>query len=231
MGEERRYRYFDLILGLFVAVLLISNIISVKAVLITIPFVNLRFPFDGGTLLFPVSYIFADILTEVYGYERSRRVIWSGFFGLVLMAFFVWLVGIIPADPSWKFQRSYQELLMTAPRIALASIIAYFAGEFGNSYILSRMKIITRGKYLWVRTIGSTVVGEFIDSLIFVTIAFYGVWPNLLLIQVFISNYIFKTLYEVGATPLTYAITRWLKRQEAEDHYDYNANYNPFLLK
>lgn len=231
MMEERHYRYFDLILGLFVAILLISNIVSVKAVIIPLPFTKLHFSFDGGTLLFPFSYIFADVLTEVYGYERSRRVIWSGFFGLVLMAFLIWLVGIIPPDPLWKLDGAYQQLLMTAPRIALASIIAYFTGEFSNSYILSRMKILTKGKHLWSRTIGSTIIGEFIDSLLFVVIAFYGVWPNSLLIQVLISNYIFKTLYEITATPLTYAITGWLKRRESEDHYDYKANYNPFLLK
>lgn len=228
---RRNYRYFDLILGLFVAILLISNIVSVKAVQIPLPFTKLHFSFDGGTILFPFSYIFADILTEVYGYEQSRRAIWSGFAGLLLMAALVWLVGIIPPDPLWKLQDSYQELLMTAPRIALASIIAYFAGEFSNSYILSRMKIWTKGKFLWTRTIGSTLVGELIDSVIFVTLAFFGVWDNILLIQVLVSNYIFKTLFEVVATPLTYAITGWLKRREAEDHYDYNANYNPFRLK
>lgn len=229
--EERHYRYFDLILGLFVAILLISNIVSVKAVIIPLPFSKLHFSFDGGTLVFPISYIFADVLTEVYGYERSRRVIWSGFIGLVLMALLIWLVGIIPPDPLWKLNGAYQQLLMTAPRIALASIVAYFAGEFTNSYILSRMKILTKGRLLWARTIGSTVAGEFIDSLLFVTIAFYGIWPNALLIQVLISNYIFKTFYEIAATPLTYAVTGWLKRREAEDHYDYNVNYNPFLLK
>lgn len=231
MMEDRHYRYFDLILGLFVSILLISNIVSVKAVIIPLPFTKLHFSFDGGTLLFPFSYIFADVLTEVYGYERSRRVIWSGFFGLVLMALLVWLVGIIPPDPLWKLDGAYQQLLMTAPRIALASIVAYFAGEFTNSYILSRMKILTKGRMLWARTIGSTIAGEFIDSLLFVTIAFYGIWPNTLLIQVLISNYIFKTIYEIAATPLTYAVTGWLKRREAEDHYDYNVNYNPFSLK
>jgi queuosine precursor transporter len=229
--EQRQYRYFELILGLFVAVLLISNIVSVKAVRIPLPFTGLHFSFDGGTLLFPFSYIFADVLTEVYGYERSRRVIWSGFFGLLLMAFLIWLVGVIPADPLWKMQGDYQNLLMTAPRIAIASIIAYFAGEFTNSFILSRMKIWTQGKYLWTRTIGSTIVGELVDSALFVYIAFTGVWAQTLLLEVFISNYIFKTLYEILATPLTYAITGWLKKHEHEDHYDYQADYNPFSIK
>lgn len=229
--EQRSFRYFDLILGFFVAVLLISNIVSVKAIRFALPLTEFHFSFDGGTLLFPLSYIFADILTEVYGYERSRRVIWSGFAGLVLMSFVIWLVGVIPADPDWPFQGSYQDLLMTAPRIALASIVAYFVGEFSNSYILSRLKIFTKGKYLWTRTIGSTLVGELIDSVLFVCIAFGGVWENSLVVRVLISNYIFKTGYEILATPLTYAVTRWLKNRENEDHYDYEANYNPFLLK
>lgn len=229
--EQRSFRYFDLILGFFVAVLLISNIVSVKAIRFALPLTEFHFSFDGGTLLFPLSYIFADILTEVYGYERSRRVIWSGFAGLVLMSFVIWLVGVIPADPDWPFQDSYQNLLMTAPRIALASIVAYFVGEFSNSYILSRLKIFTKGKYLWTRTIGSTLVGELIDSVLFVWIAFGGVWENSLVVRVLISNYIFKTGYEILATPLTYAVTRWLKNRENEDHYDYEANYNPFLLK
>lgn len=229
--EQRNYRYFDLILGLFVAVLLISNIVSVKAVRFGIPLTGIDFSFDGGTLLFPLSYIFADILTEVYGYERSRRVIWAGFAGLILMSLTVWLVGVIPADPDWPFQQSYHNLLMTAPRIALASIIAYFIGEFSNSYILSRLKIFTKGKYLWIRTIGSTLVGELIDSALFVLIAFGGIWESSLVLRVLISNYIFKTGYEIIATPLTYAITNWLKNREKEDHYDYKANYNPFMLK
>jgi uncharacterized integral membrane protein (TIGR00697 family) len=229
--EQRSFRYFDLILGLFVAVLLISNLVSVKAVKIPLPFLNLAFSFDGGTLLFPFSYIFADILTEVYGYEKSRRVIWVGFISLVIMAALVWLVGMIPADPLWGQQKAYEALLMTAPRIALASILAYFVGEFANSMILSRLKIATKGKHLWLRTIGSTLVGELVDSAIFVYVAFWGVWEQSLLNSVFISNYIFKTIYEILATPLTYAVSGWLKRVEREDHYDYEANYNPFVVK
>lgn len=229
--KERQYRYFDLILGLFVAVLLISNIVSVKAVRIPLPFGDFAFSFDGGTLLFPLSYIFADILTEVYGYERSRRAIWSGFMGLALMAAVIAVVGWLPSDPQWLLQKDYNSLLMTTPRIAAASMIAYFAGEFANSVILSRLKVITQGRFLWVRTIGSTLIGELIDSVLFVSIAFAGVWENALVIQVMISNYVFKTLYEIAATPLTYAVTGWLKRREAEDHYDYKVDYNPFRLE
>jgi uncharacterized integral membrane protein (TIGR00697 family) len=229
--EQRNFKYYDYILGLFVAILLISNIASVKAVRIALPFSDWAFTFDGGTLLFPFSYIFADILTEVYGYERSRRVIWTGFIGLGLMAVLIWLVGVIPPDPLWEQQKAYEAVLMTAPRIAMASILAYFIGEFTNSFILSRLKIITQGKHLWMRTIGSTLAGELIDSAIFVYLAFWGIWEHSLIFTVFISNYIFKTLYEIAATPLTYAVTGWLKRVEREDHYDYGANYNPFLLK
>ncbi len=229
--QQRQYRYFDLILGLFVAILIISNIVSVKAITIPLPFTKIHCSFDGGTLLFPFSYIFADVLTEVYGYEKSRRVIWSGFFGLALMAVVIWVVGVIPADPLWKLQGSYKELLMTAPRIAIASIIAYFAGEFSNSFILSKMKIWTRGRFLWTRTIGSTIVGELIDSALFVFIAFSGLWEQALLINVLISNYIFKTLYEIIATPLTYGVIGWLKKHENEDYYDYHADYNPFGIK
>jgi uncharacterized integral membrane protein (TIGR00697 family) len=229
MGKSG-FRYFDLILGLFVAVLLISNIVSVKAVKIPLAWFNCSLSFDGGTLLFPFSYIFADILTEVYGYERSRRVIWVGFGGLVLMAVLIWLVGIIPADPLWGQQAAYETLLMAAPRIALASILAYFVGEFSNSLILSRLKIATQGRYLWVRTIGSTLVGELVDSLIFVYVAFWGIWEPALIVTVLVSNYLFKTAYEIAATPFTYAVAGWLKRVEQEDHYDYGANYNPFRL-
>ncbi|HYH05261.1 MAG TPA: queuosine precursor transporter [Bacillota bacterium] len=229
--ENRSYKYFDLILGLFVAILLISNLVSVKAVKIPLPFLHTAFTFDGGTLLFPFSYIFADILTEVYGYERSRRVIWSGFAGLVLMAVVVWLVGVIPADPLWPQQKAYEAVLMTAPRIALGSIIAYFVGEFANSYILSRLKVKLRGKHLWMRTIGSTLVGELLDTVIFVYVAFWGVWEQGLIFSVLVSNYIFKTGYEIMATPFTYLVTGWLKKAEHEDHYDYEADYNPFLLK
>ncbi len=227
---EKNYRYFDLILGLFVAVLIISNLVSVKAVQLTVPLLGWRFSFDGGTLLFPISYIFADVLTEVYGYERSRRVIWCGFLGLILMAGFVWLVGLLPADPLWNGQAAYQELLMTAPRIALASMVAYFAGGFSNSYLLSRLKLLTKGKQLWLRTIGSTLVGEFIDTMLFVYIAFWGVWDQSLIWMVLLSNYVFKTTYEIVATPLTYLVVNWLKEREVEDHFDYDANYNPFKL-
>ena len=240
MSNERGYRWFDLIVGLFVAVLIVSNVASVKIVLIEIPLSflrllglpgSIRFTFDGGTLLFPISYIFGDILTEVYGFARSRRAIWTGFAGLVLLSFTLWLVGILRPAPGWTGQEAYRATLMFAPRIALASIIAYFAGEFANSTILSRLKILTRGRWLWTRTIGSTLVGELVDSVIFVAAAFAGTMPGALLLSIIVSNYLFKTAYEVAATPLTYLIANRLKRAEREDKYDHGENYNPFRLE
>lgn len=231
---QKSYRWFDLIVGAFVAVLLISNIASTKIVdipLFTIAGRALKLSFDGGTLLFPLSYIFGDILTEVYGFERSRRAIWSGFFGLALMSVTIWLVGILPAARDWPFQESYRNILMAAPRIAIASIIAYFAGEFLNSMVLSRMKVATGGRRLWTRTIGSTIIGEFVDTTLFVVLAFAGTLPVGLLWSIAVSNYLFKTAYEVAATPLTYRVVRWLKRTENEDKFDYGVKYNPFKLE
>ncbi|MGQ9780109.1 MAG: queuosine precursor transporter [Bacillota bacterium] len=240
MSPRRTYRWFDLIVGLFVAVLIISNVASVKIVLIPLGFLRRVFPvlprglgltFDGGTLLFPLSYIFNDILTEVYGYAQSRRAIWTGFAGLVLLSATLWLVGILPPAPGWEGQAAYRATLMFAPRIALASIVAFFMGEFANSAVLSKMKILTRGRWLWTRTICSTVVGEFVDTVVFVTVAFAGTMPKSLLFSVGISNYLFKTGYEVVATPLTYAVCQWLKRSEQEDKFDHGENYNPFRLE
>lgn len=240
MSTRRAYRWFDLIVGLFVAVLIISNIASVKIVFLPLGFfrrflpflpAGFGFTFDGGTLLFPLSYIFNDILTEVYGYAHSRRAIWTGFIGLVLLSTTLWLVGILPPAAGWEYQAAYEATLMFAPRIALASIVAFFMGEFANSAVLSKMKILTRGRWLWTRTIGSTVVGEFVDTVVFVTVAFAGVLPRALLFSIGLSNYLFKTGYEVVATPLTYTICRWLKQAEQEDKFDYGENYNPFRLE
>lgn len=238
MEEKRGYRWFDMIVGLFVAVLVISNIISVKIVRVPLGFLRHILPFvpedfgptfDGGTLLFPLSYIFNDILTEVYGYARARRAIWTGFAGLALFAASAWLVGALPRAGGAS-QAAYRETILFAPRIVAASMIAFFAGEFTNSAILSRLKILTGGKWLWTRTIGSTLAGELIDSIIFVLVAFAGIEPRGTLVSIIISNYLFKTGYEVLATPATYAVTGWLKRAEREDHYDHGENYNPFRL-
>lgn len=208
------YRYFDLIMALFVAVLLISNVASSKILDLG------PFTFDGGTLLFPISYIFGDILTEVYGYRRSRRVIWAGFGSAALLAGTLALVGVLPPAAGWENQSAYEAILGTTPRIVLGSLIAYFAGEFSNSYTLARMKVLTGGRWLWTRTIGSTLVGEGVDTLLFVTIAFAGTLPWPLFWSIVVSNYIFKVGLEVLMTPVTYRITAFLKRTENEDVYE-----------
>lgn len=222
--NPERFRYLDLITGLFVAVLLISNIASSKIVEIW------KFTFDGGTILFPLSYIFGDILTEVYGFRRSRRVIWIGFFCAALMSLTLGLIGLIRPASGWEYQEAYMRILGQTPRIVTASLIAYFAGEFSNSFILAKMKILTKGKWLFTRTIGSTIVGEGIDTIIFVLIAFLGVYPNDLVLLIIISNYIFKVSLEIVFTPLTYKIVGFLKRVEKVDWFDYKTNFNPFIF-
>ena len=223
-SERKGFRYLDVITAFFVAVLLISNTVSVKLVHLWI------FTYDGGTILFPLSYIFGDVLTEVYGFGRSRKVIWLGFACTLLMANVYILVGRVPAARGWPFQKDYVNILGLVPRIVIASLIAYFAGEFSNSFVLARMKIWTRGRWLWTRTIGSTIVGEFVDTLLFVSIAFLGAtgFPTRVLVAVLVSNYIFKVGVEVVFTPLTYAIVGFLKRREQEDYYDYHTDFNPF---
>jgi uncharacterized integral membrane protein (TIGR00697 family) len=226
MSEVKRqtYKYFDLIMALFVAVLLISNVASSKILELG------PFTFDGGTILFPISYIFGDILTEVYGYRRSRRVIWAGFGSAALMAGVFALVGALPPAAGWENQQAYEAILGTTPRIVLGSLIAYFAGEFSNSYTLARMKLLTRGRWLWTRTIGSTLVGEGVDTLLFVTIAFAGSLPWPLFWSIIVSNYVFKCGLEAAMTPVTYQITNFLKRTENEDVYDVDTDFNPFKV-
>ena len=218
-------KLLPIITGIFVGVLILSNILASKMIQLG-PFV-----FDGGTLLFPLSYIFGDVLTEVYGYKASRKVIWTGFFMIILMSINIWIIGILPAEETWIYQNDYNNILMLVPRIVLASLIGYFSGEFSNSFILSKIKIFTKGKYLWIRTIGSTLIGELLDSIIFVFIAFLGIYSiNILLIMIF-SNYLFKTTIEIIFTPITYKIIKYVKIKEGIDIYDYNINYNPFSLK
>lgn len=222
--NKTEYRFFDILVALFVAVLLISNIASTKILSCW------KFTFDGGTLLFPMSYIFGDILTEVYGFRRSRRVIWLGFFSALLLSLVLYIVQILPPANNWKNQQAYESILGFIPRIVIASLAAYFAGEFANSITLSRLKILTKGKFLWTRTIGSTIIGEGIDTLVFCTVAFYGVLPSSLFWAVLLSNYIFKCSVEIIFTPLTYLIVGFLKRLENTDVYDYGVKYNPFQL-
>ncbi len=221
----KTYKHLDTITAFFVAVLLISNIASTK--ILDFGF----FTFDGGTLLFPLSYIFGDILTEVYGYQKSRKIIWLGFFSALLMSLILILVGFLPPAADWPNQEAYMAILGLTPRIVIASLIAYFAGEFSNSFSLAKIKIATKGKWLFVRTIGSTIIGEGVDTLLFVFIAFYGTMPNSLLLTIIISNYIFKIGVETLMTPLTYQAVKYLKKNEKEDYYDYQTNFNPFKLK
>jgi len=220
---QKNYKYLGAISVFFVSVLLISNVASTKIV-------DLKwFTFDGGTLLFPLSYIFGDILTEVYGYKKSRGVIWLGFFMALMMSVVFIVVGKLPADASWGNQVAYDAILGLTPRIVLASLVAYFFGEFSNSFILAKMKILTSGEWLWTRTIGSTLVGEFVDSTLFILIAFAGILPNSLLVTLIISNYIFKTGIEILFTPVTYKVVKFLKVKEGEDYYDRDTNFNPFV--
>ena len=215
----RAYRYLSLITAFFVAVLILSNVASTKLVEVG------PFMFDGGTILFPLAYIFGDILTEVYGYKTSRRVIWTGFGCLGLMVVTLSIVDALPLH-----SEAFSAVLGQAPRIAIASLIAYWAGEFTNSFVLAKLKVQTQGRWLWARTISSTLVGQWVDTGVFLPIAFLGVWSNADLWAVFVSNYIFKVGVEVLFTPLTYQIVNALKRAEGEDYYDRETNFNPLVL-
>ncbi len=221
----RNFRYLSLITAIFVTVLLVSNVASSKILLLG------PFTFDGGTILFPLSYIFGDVLTEVYGYAKARRVIWTGFAMVILAVLVFYVVGKLPAAADWGGQAAYDQILGVIPRIVLGSVLAFLVGEFSNSYILARMKVKMKGKHLWMRTIGSTVVGEALDTSVFVLVAFWGVLPNNLLWAIIVSNYIFKVGIEVAFTPVTYAITGFLKQKEGEDYYDKKTDFNPFKLK
>jgi hypothetical protein len=214
--------YVDLITALFVAVLLISNIASTKLLQLG------PFTFDGGTILFPLSYIFGDILTEVYGYARSRRVIWTGFLSAGLMSGILFVVGALPPAGDWSGQEAYDLILGQTPRIVAGSLVAFWAGEFSNSAVLSVLKVRTGGRWLFVRTIGSTLVGEGVDTILFILIAFAGVWPPQVLGEVFVSNYVFKVGVEVLFTPVTYRLVSFLKRVEGSDPFDRGISLNPF---
>jgi hypothetical protein len=234
---RRAYQYFDWIMTAFVAVLIASNIASsAKIIDWQVRLIGLPLAFDAGTLLFPVSYIFGDVLTEVYGYRRSRRVIWSGFIALALTAGFFALVRALPGETNWQGyagQNAYDAILggFSSGGIVLASLGAYFAGEFSNSFILAKLKLATRGKHLWLRTISSTLIGEGVDTFLFVFIAtIAGVFPWAAFWSLTIANYIFKVLVEVIMTPITYRLVNTLKRSEAEDFFDWKTNFNPFRI-
>jgi queuosine precursor transporter len=231
----RVYRYFDTVLAIFVTVLIVSNIASsAKIVDWGVSLLSIPLAFDAGTILFPVSYIFGDVLTEVYGFRRSRRVIWTGFACLALTSVVLWLVRIMPGEAAWETQTgqaAYNNVLggISTGGIVIASLAAYLAGEFANSVILAKLKVATNGRFLWVRTIGSTLVGEAIDSVIFVTIACMAkVFPWEIYLTLVLTNYIFKTFIEVVMTPVTYWVVSKLKHAENEDFYDRKTRFNIF---
>jgi len=235
-----RYKYFDLIMAFFVTILLVSNIASsAKIVDWGISLFGIPLAFDAGTVLFPVSYIFGDILTEVYGYRGGRRVIWTGFACALIMSATLWAVGRLPGENQWLSnvgQAQYDAVLggVSSGAIVIASLVAYWGGEFSNSFVLSKMKILTKGRWLWTRTIGSTLIGEGVDTLTFITIATMlkvpGFVPQIWLTLV-ITNYLFKCGVEAIMTPVTYRVVNWLKKAEQEDYFDYQTNFNPFYTK
>lgn len=222
---SKNSKYYLYIAVAFVAILMISNTVAVKLIGLG------SLVFTGAFLIFPISYIFGDILTEVYGYKATRKIIWAGFFTQILMVFCYWLVQVMPSASVWPNQGAYEAILGYVPRIVIASMIAYFCGEFTNSFILSKMKIWTEGKHLWSRTIGSTVVGQLVDSVLFTALAFAFTVPISVLWIMIAVQYFGKVLYEVILTPLTYVIVKKLKQAEGIDIYDKGINYNPFALK
>lgn len=224
--QVRQYRYYDFVMAAFVCVLLCSNLIGASKIA-TVQGIT----FGSGVLFFPISYIFGDVLTEVYGYAQARRVVWAGFGAMIFASFMSWFVLMLPPAEGWVHQAAFETVLGSTPRIVVGSLVAFFCGEFCNSYVLAKMKVATKGKLLWARTIGSTIVGEAIDTAIFYPIAFYGTWPDSLLVKVMISNYCIKVGWEAVITPVTYVVVGALKRAEHEDHFDYRTNFNPFTLK
>ena len=226
----RQFRYYDFVMAAFVAILLLSNIIgAAKPAALTIN--GQQWIFGAGILFFPLGYVIGDVLTEVYGYARARRVIWAGFAALLFMAFMSWVVVALPPAPGWPGQAAYESVFGQVWRIVFASITALWAGEFINSYVMARMKIWTGGKHLWSRTIGSTVVGQGIDSIIFYPLAFLGTWSNEQVISVMITNWLLKVGWEVVLTPVTYGVVGWLKRKEGVDIFDEGTNFSPFKTK
>lgn len=223
---HRQYKYYDFVMAAFVTVLLTSNIIGAAKVAILF-----GIEFGAGVFFFPFSYIFGDVLTEVYGYAKTRRTVWAGFAALAFASFMSYVIVHMPPSPNWHYQEAYEIAFGITPRIALASLLAYWSGEFANSYVMAKMKIWTKGKILWMRTIGSTIVGQAVDSLIFYPLAFYGYWENQAIINVMISNYFLKVSWEAIMTPFTYIVVGFLKKVEKEDYYDYNTNFTPFSLK
>ncbi len=229
----RPLRYFDFVMAAFVVVLVLSNVIGAgKRAEIDLPFIGI-WPFGAGILFFPVSYVLGDILTEVYGYARARRCIWAGFAAMLFMAGMSWVVVALPPAQGWTGQAAYESVFGQVPRIVFASMTAFWAGEFVNSLVLARMKVWTEGRHLWTRTIGSTIAGQGVDSLIFYPLAFYGApdWPVAALGAVMLSQFVLKVSWEALLTPVTYAVIGFLKRREGIDVFDERTDFTPFTTQ
>jgi queuosine precursor transporter len=227
------FRYFDFVMAAFVAIILLSNVLGAgKVAQVWLPGIG-YWPFGAGILFFPVSYVIGDVLTEVYGYARARRVIWAGFAALIFMAFMSWVVVALPPAPEWQNQAAYETIFGQVPRLVFASIVAFWAGEFVNSFVLAKMKLWTKGKHLWSRTIGSTFVGQGVDSLIFYPLAFLGAegWTTELVLKVLVTQWVLKVAWEVLLTPVTYAVVGLLKRREGVDVYDGGTDFTPFAAR
>ena len=222
------FRYFDFVMAAFVAILLLSNVIG-AAKLASL----WGYTFGAGILFFPLGYVIGDVLTEVYGYARARRCIWAGFAALIFMAFMSWVVVSLPPAPGWTNQPAYEAVFGQVPRIVFASVVAFWAGEFVNSIVLAKLKVLTQGRYLWTRTISSTVFGQGVDSLLFYPLAFWGAsgWTNEAVLTVMVTNWALKVLWEVVLTPVTYAVVGYLKRKEGVDIFDEATNFTPFSAK
>lgn len=227
---DRQFRYYDFVMAAFVAILLLSNVIgAAKPAAVTIA--GEQWVFGAGILFFPLGYVIGDVLTEVYGYARARRVIWAGFAGLIFMAFMSWVVVSLPPAEGWTGQAAYESVFGQVWRIVFASIVAFWAGEFVNSFVLAKMKIMTRGKHLWSRTIGSTIFGQGVDSIIFYPLAFLGIWSTAQVMTVMVTNWLLKVLWEVVLTPVTYLVVNKLKRAEGVDIFDEGTDFSPFHAK
>jgi uncharacterized integral membrane protein (TIGR00697 family) len=226
LGTPRRvFRYYDLLVSIFVVVLLISNLVGQKIC----AFGALRV--SGAQLLFPITYIFGDVFTEVYGYAASRRAIWIGFLASGLLAVMGMITVALPAAPEWPNQRAFATVFEFVPRLVIASLLAFWCGEFANSFVMAKMKIWTKGRMLWTRTVGSTVVGQAVDTMVVMVVAFAGTVSLKVIANVIVSGYLFKVVYEVLATPLTYAVVNALKRAEGVDAFDYGTSFNPFVAR
>lgn len=226
----RPLRYFDFVMAAFVTILLLSNVLGAgKVAKVDLPLIG-DWPFGAGLLFFPVGYVIGDVLTEVYGYARARRCIWAGFAALIFMAFMAWVVVILPPAADWKGQAAYEAVFGQVPRIVFASIVAFWAGELANSFVLAKMKVWTEGRFLWSRIIGSTVIGQGVDSLIFYPLAFLGAsgWSSSLVLKVLVTQWVLKVTWEAVLTPLTYIVVGYLKKREGVDVFDETTNFTPF---